>query len=156
MSSRLKLLVTASLLLLGTSVLVFAEVMPVAPLYSRGPARTVINNPYEQAASSTGTAGAAVSVTAPAIVGFTTVLDGFDLTCQEPGAVESSTLSVSGPAGGSMTYQVVESATAGTFLSVAMWPGLPASAADTAITVSLPAIASGSACSLDARFHYAA
>jgi hypothetical protein len=125
---------------------------PASPLYSGVTRVYQIPPPYAQVVFATGTAGGAVSLILPQVAGFTTLLEGFDLSCAAPSASVSGTLSVTGIRGGA-TFQVAESVNEGTYLPVRQVPIAQASSS-TPIAISLAAITGGAACSINAYYAF--
>jgi len=107
---------------------------------------------YRQAgASATGTAAAAVTATLAAPSnGQTLYLEGFSVTCPPPAAAESGIVTVTGLAIGTMSYELSETTTYGAELIIPYYAPEAASAPNTAIAVNVPAITSGSACTVTA------
>lgn len=104
--------------------------------------------------SATGIAGAAVSVTLPAVANKTTYITGFTVTTTAPTTASNLTCTVSGLAGdGTLNYNIYEAASSGSTLSINFPEPVPASAANTAIVVAVPALATGGAVSIVALGH---
>jgi hypothetical protein len=104
------------------------------------------------AATATGSAGGtAVATLAAPTNGQTLYLEQFTVTCPNVAAVESGVVAVSGLAVGTLNYGIVETVAGGTSFSrdYGVDP-LAASASNTAIVVTVPAIGSGSACTVTA------
>jgi hypothetical protein len=100
-------------------------------------------------ASATGTAGAANSAALAGATGATTYLCAAIITSLQPAAVENGVVTISD---GTFTlkFDLVESVTLGGQLILPFSPCLKASATNTAITVSVPAISSGAATAISA------
>ena len=130
------------------------QITPASPLY--GTARPMISvaPPAMQSASATGSAGAAVTLELPAMAGMTTQLYGFDLTCTNPTAVESGALTITGAAGQTLNYEVVEASATGANLDRHFAP-LPAASSGSIITISLAAISGGGSCAINAEYGFA-
>lgn len=100
----------------------------------------------QTSASNTGAAAAAVSATLPGAAGKTTYIRGLVVSATNPAAPVSGVVTVANLIGGTMSFQFVESATAGGLLIISFGnSGLAANAQNIGIIVSLPAIASGGA-----------
>lgn len=112
---------------------------------------TVSTNPTTPTlvVSSTGSAGASVSVTLAAASGKTTRIDGFDVSGGLVVAAVTGTVTVTGPAN-TLSYASVFTVTSGGVLLVRYPRPLPASGTNTAITVTVPAITGGPAVSVNA------
>jgi hypothetical protein len=95
-------------------------------------------------ASNTGAAAAAVSATLPAVAGKTTYLTGFCVTSTNPAAAENGLVAVTGTIS-TLDFEFVEGVSLGGQLCPPLPKPIPASAADTPIVVTLPAITSGGA-----------
>lgn len=102
------------------------------------------------AATSIGNAAAANVVTLPTAAGRTTYISGFDLTTGVVIAAASAVLAVAGISNG-FNYQVTELVVGNGNLIVSYVPAIPASAVNTVITVSLPALTGGGVTALNAR-----
>lgn len=99
-----------------------------------------------QANSSGNVANAAAVATLPAVAGQTEYISGFELTAAGATAALAVTATVAGLKGGTLSYTFVfpTGATVGALpLTVEFDPPLPASAPNTAITVTLPASGAG-------------
>lgn len=94
-------------------------------------------------ASATAAAGAANAQTLPAVAGKTNFLMGFVITTGQPAAVVNGVVTVTGLKIGTMSFQIVQSVNNGGSLDIHFPQPLPASAVNTAITVTLPAIVGG-------------
>ncbi len=93
-------------------------------------------------ASATSAAGATAVATLPAVAGKRNYLLGFVITSTNPAAAVNGVVTVTG-LGTTLSFQFVESTTLGGKLVVQFSKPLPASALNTAIAVTLPAIATG-------------
>ena len=96
--------------------------------------------------SSGNVANASAAATLPAVAGKTTYITGFTATAAGATAASVAELTVGGLGGGTQTFIFVFPAgvtVQATTLNVKFEPPLPASAADTAIVVTLPAGGSG-------------
>jgi hypothetical protein len=98
--------------------------------------------------SGTAAAAAALSVALPAVAGKVNYLQGFTLTSGAPAATVVGLLGITGVNGAPLNFQFVESATVGGLLRVEFADPLPATAANLAITVALPAVAGGAVTAL--------
>lgn len=96
------------------------------------------------AVSAAAAAAAANAVSLPAAVGKTTYITGFQITTGNPAAAVTGVATITGLSN-QLNYQVVESVTLGAEMIVEFPQPIPASAANQAITVTLPAIAGGAA-----------
>jgi len=107
---------------------------------------------YKQiGASATGSAGGAVTATLAAPSnGTTNYLEEFSVTCPPPAAAESGVVTVTGLLIGTMSYELSETTTYGAELIIEYYEPEIASASNTAIAVVVPAIGSGSACTVTA------
>lgn len=94
-------------------------------------------------ASATAAAALINAVTLPAVAGKTTYLRGFIITAGNVAAVVLGVVTVTGLAVGTQNFQFVETVGAGAVLSVEYPDLMAASAPNTAIVVTLPAIATG-------------
>lgn len=92
--------------------------------------------------SDTSTAGGACTSVIPAVAGKRNYLLGFSITTTAPAAISTGVATVTG-LGVTLSYQVVETTTAGAQVHVNFANPLPASALNTAITLTLPAITGG-------------
>lgn len=97
------------------------------------------------AASATGGAGAEVLATLAAVAGKTNYITGLTVTARAPAATVGAVVTVAGVAGGTLSFQFVESASAGGKLEIVFATPVPASAVNTAIVVTLPAVTTGGA-----------
>jgi hypothetical protein len=127
--------------------------MPAASLILDGnyrPVSQVIGTTFT--ASSTGLAAAANSATLPAdTTGKTTYLTGFSCVSHAPGAVvgtAATPITITGLSGGTWSIHFVENTTYGGELNVAFPQPIPASAANTAIVLSIPALTGGAVTSI--------
>ena len=100
--------------------------------------------------TSVGNAAAANVVTLPTAPGRTTFISGFELTTGVVIAAASAVVSVAGVSNG-LNYQVTELAVGNGNLVVSYIPAIPASAPNTVISVSLPALTGGGVTALNAR-----
>lgn len=102
--------------------------------------------------SATAAAAAACVATLPGAVGKTTYIMGFVISTAAPAAAVTGTATVTGllAAIGTLNFQVVESVTLGAELVVEFPFPLPASAQNTPIVVTLPAITSGAVSAVSA------
>lgn len=94
-------------------------------------------------ASATAAAAAANAVSLPAVAGKTNYLSGLVVSTGNPASAVTGVVTVTGLSVGTLSFQIVESVAAGGLLNINFAEPLPASAVDTAITVTLPAITSG-------------
>ena len=94
-------------------------------------------------ASGTGGAGASNAQSLPAVAGKKNYLLGFIVTTTQPATVLNGVVTVTGLSIGTLSFQIVESTAAGGQLVINFPRPLPASALNTAITVTLPAIVTG-------------
>lgn len=99
-----------------------------------------------------GTAGAALinAQTLPGVAGKTTWIRGFTVTTTNPAAAVSGVVTVTGLLAGTLSYEVVEAVATGLLLDIRFPDPLPASAVNTGIVVTLPAITSGAASAVSA------
>jgi len=95
------------------------------------------------AASNTGSAGAALTVTLLGVPGATTYISGFIISAANPAANQTGVVTVQGTLGGTMNFQLVESTTFGGLIVVVFPFPVPASGQNVAITVNIPTIGSG-------------
>lgn len=105
------------------------------------PITAVIGTPVT--ASATAAAAAANTVTLPAVPGQTTYINGFVVTSGIPGANQIGVVTVTGCAGGTLSFQFPETTGFGGQIIMFFPYPIPASAPNTAISVNIPAIASG-------------
>ena len=102
-------------------------------------------------ASNTGAAGAAVTATLTGLATDTVYINGFIITTHAPAANQTGQVTVTGVIGGvTMQFTLCESATVGGELIIFFPDPIPASAINTPIVVTLPAIASGAVGSVTA------
>jgi len=99
----------------------------------------------EVAASGQGVAGAQLAVTLAGAVGKTTFLTYFIVSTAPVAAVVSGLVTVTGVVGGPLNYILTETVSAGGWIQHPFRPPLPATAANTDITVTLAAIGGGAA-----------
>ena len=118
------------------------------PLQTGGNVGLNVGTPLVQ--TSIGNAAAANVVTLPTAAGRTTYISGFELTTGVVVAAVSAVVAVAGVSNG-LNYQITELATGDGDLFVSFIPAIPASAANTVITVSLPALTGGGVTALNAR-----
>lgn len=98
------------------------------------------------AASATGAAAAAVSASLPGAANKITYIRGFCISTTNPASVVSGIVTIANTVGGTLSFEFVENTTQGGLLTISFGnAGLAANAQNTAITVQLPAIASGGA-----------
>lgn len=100
-------------------------------------------------ASATAAAAAACTATLAGVAGRTTYICGLAITTTNPAGIVSGIATVTG-LGVTLNFQVVESTTHGFQLLVTFDNPVPASAANTAIVVTLPAITGGAASAVTA------
>lgn len=96
--------------------------------------------------SSGNVANASAVASMPAVAGKTNYMTGFQLTAGGATAGACVTATVTGLIGGTQNYTFCAAtgpAVGSTPLDYSFWPPLPASAANTAITVTLPALGAG-------------
>lgn len=93
--------------------------------------------------SATGAAAATAVATLSGVSNKTTYITGFTATSGNPGATVVGVVTVTGTISGTLSYQFTESATLGGELIVTFPTPIPASAVNTAIVVTIPAITSG-------------
>lgn len=105
------------------------------------PITAVIGTPVT--ASATAAAAQANTVTLPAVPGQTTYINGFICTSGIPGANQIGVVTVTGCAGGTLSFQFPETTGFGGQLVIFFPYPIPASAPNTAISVNIPAIGSG-------------
>ena len=105
-------------------------------------------------AAANGAAGAAVSAGPPANTSKTWHLSSFFVICGKSSAAVSETnITVSGLSGApSFTYPIDESTTGVSWVEDASFRGAPASAANTALTVSMPSLSNGGACTVKLEY----
>jgi hypothetical protein len=118
------------------------------PLQAGGNVGLNVGTPLVQ--TSIGSAAAVNVVTLPTAAGRTTYISGFELTTGIVLAGVSTVVAVAGISNG-LNYQVTELALGNGNLIVSYIPAIPASAANTVITVSLPALTGGGVTALNAR-----
>jgi hypothetical protein len=94
-------------------------------------------------ASATAAAAAACSATLAGQSSKTTYLTGFTVTSGNATAAVVGTVTITGTIGGSLNYVFVEPTASGGYLSVSFPQPIPASAQNTAITVTLAALTGG-------------
>jgi len=132
-------------------------VSPVSPLYGGVMRVSVMPPPYAQTATvTTGSPGAALSLQIPIVVGFTTLLYGFDLSCTAPSVTETGVLTISNIRGQPLTYNFTESTDAGTFLTPKIGPleNAGGSTGTAPIALSVGAVSGGSVCALNAYYGF--
>ena len=95
--------------------------------------------------SSVGSAAASVSISCPAAAGLTNYLWKSTRRCSSPASTVSGVVTVTGTQGGTLSYEFDELGGGAPELNDA-FPPIQASAANTAIVVTVPAISSGGAC----------
>ena len=95
--------------------------------------------------SSVGSGGASVSTSCPAAAGLTNYLWKIDASCSSPASTVSGIVTVTGTQGGTLSYEFNELGGGAPELNDA-FPPIQASATNTAIVVTVPAISSGGAC----------
>ncbi len=95
--------------------------------------------------SSLGSGGASVGASCPAAAGLTNYLWKIDASCSSPASTVSGVVTVTGTQGGTLSYEFDEVGGGAPYL-VDAFPPLQASAANTAIVITVPAISSGGAC----------
>jgi hypothetical protein len=107
---------------------------------------------YKQiGASATGSAGGAIAATLAAPSnGTTNYIEEFSVTCPAPASNVSGVVTVTGLAIGTMSYELTETTNYGAELIIPYYAPEMASAVNAAIAVNVPAIASGSACTVTA------
>lgn len=105
------------------------------------PITAVIGTPVT--ASATAGAGLINAVTLPAVAGQTTYINGFVVTSGIPGANQIGVVTVTGCAGGTLSFQFPETTGFGGQIIMFFPVPIPASAPNTAITVTIPVIGSG-------------
>lgn len=99
-------------------------------------------------ASATGAAGAQVVVTLPATSGRTTYVTSFVVTSGAPAALVTGVVTLANTLGGDMSFQFTETVSAGGWLQANFtWPW-PASATNTTLVLTLPAIGGGAVSAL--------
>lgn len=118
------------------------------PLQAGGNVGLNVGTPLVQ--TSVGSAAAVNVVTLPTAAGRTTYISGFELTTGIVLAGVSTVVAVAGISNG-LNYQVTELALGNGNLIVSYIPAIPASAVNTVITVSLPALTGGGVTALNAR-----
>lgn len=99
-------------------------------------------------ASASGAAGAANSAALPAVASKRNYLSGFVVSSGAPAANVGSEVTVTGVQGGTLRFQLAQTTGQGGMISVSFPRPLPASAVNTAITVSIPLTAGGAATSV--------
>ncbi len=95
--------------------------------------------------SAAGIAAAAAVATLAAVAGRRNYLSGFVASATNPAAAVSGEITVTGIGGVTLRFKFVEAAAAGGLLTVQFSTPIPANADNTAIVVTLPAIATGGA-----------
>jgi hypothetical protein len=95
--------------------------------------------------SPVGSGGASVSTSCPAAVGLTNYLWKIDASCSSPGSTVNGVVTVTGTQGGTLSYEFDEVSGGAPELDDA-FPPIQASATNTAIVVTVPAITGGGAC----------
>jgi hypothetical protein len=103
----------------------------------------VVATPGTTTSSATAAAAAACSATLAGQASKTTYLTGFTVTSGNATAAVVGTVTVTGTIGGSLNYVFVEPTATGGYLSVSFSQPIPASAQNTAITVTLAALTGG-------------
>ena len=111
------------------------------------------NAALQALASNSFAAGAAGSIVLPALLKFQTVITGVIVSCGYAAAVEHGIWTISDGVWTQQFY-ILMSPTVPSFEPVPFAPGLYASAINTAITIAMPAIASGSPYTLTAQGYY--
>lgn len=117
----------------------------VAAVNAQGQVLVSEQPPTTVTASATGAAAAIVTATLPGVANKTNYLTGFVATSTNPASTVSGTITITGCVGGTLSFQFVESNTFGGEMIVSFPYPIPASAVNTAITVTIPAITSGGA-----------
>lgn len=100
-------------------------------------------------ASASCAAAAACAATLPGVAGKTTYIESFCVTSGPPAAVETGVSTVAGPAV-TLNFDVTEAVASGAQLCVSFPNPVAASAANTAITVTLPVITGGAVSAVSA------
>ena len=95
-----------------------------------------------------GSAGAAVSASCAAVSGQTNYLWTAGVTCTAPAATQTGVVTITGLQGGTVSYEFVEPITPSSPELFPSFPPTQASAVNTAITLSVPAISSGGTCAV--------
>ncbi|MGB3549059.1 MAG: hypothetical protein WA993_00090 [Candidatus Binatus sp.] len=95
--------------------------------------------------SSVGSGGASVSASCAAAAGLTNYLWKIDASCSSPASTVSGVVTVTGIQGGTLSYEFDEVGGGAPYLEDA-FPPLQASASNTAIVMTVPAISGGGAC----------
>lgn len=107
------------------------------------------------AIGNTAAAAQALTVSLPGAAGLTTYITGFQVTTTNPAATVNGVVTVTGltanGGGGTLSYQLVESATLGGTLNVTFANPIPANGVNAAINVVVPAIASGGAVAVNVQ-----
>lgn len=93
--------------------------------------------------SATGDATHSAVATLPGVANKTTYISGFTMTTTAPASAVNGVATIAGLLGGTMYYQVQESTAQGFQLTIIFAQPIPASAQNTAIYVTIPAIAGG-------------
>ena len=96
-----------------------------------------------------GVAAAANSVTTPASAGLTTYITDIHIALGVAAAIETATLTISNVLGSGCSWRLEEQTAATAFFAFHWADGLLASAANTAMTIALGAVASGGTTDID-------
>ena len=104
-------------------------------------------------ASATGAAAASVTATVAADANNFIYVTGFSITSSAPAATVGGAPTLTGLAGGTQTYQFVESATFGGNLQVTFADPIPTTAMNTQVQLVVPAITSGGAVSVNLYYY---
>ena len=98
-------------------------------------------------ASTTGAAAAATTATLAAATGVTTYITGFTVIAGAVTSEVEGVVTITGTVSGTLSYRLNETVAAGGVINIVFPQPVPASAADTAIVVNVPAITGGGATS---------
>lgn len=87
--------------------------------------------------------GATCASSLPAVAGKRNYVLGFAITCSAPAAIQTAVATLSGLFGSDLNFRFVQTTQGGTQMVVNFAHPLPASAVNTAITLTVPAVATG-------------
>jgi hypothetical protein len=118
--------------------------MPIAqPLDGNyKPITAIVGTPITASATSATPATVAAAATLPGVAGTTTYINGFICTSAIPGANVVPLVTVTGTTGGTLSFQFPETTAFGGQLIIFFPNPIPASAPNTSIVVTVPALAS--------------
>lgn len=103
------------------------------------------------AASATSSAGGTITATLPGVAGMLTYISAFHISGDAVGSVVTAPVTVAGVVGGPLAYRLIETVSAGSYIYRLYIPALPATAANTAITVTVGSAAGGGIVSIECQ-----